>query len=530
MKTVNIIIFGLLLSSSVIFSEQYTQEQKQELGQKAVHEMLQKIFSEAMSAKRAFQTNQLREEVISNFATTAPRSEFLVNADISSELESGTQSATVYVSTDNQASWQSASANLLGTEGYETTWGGTINTGSGNSAFAYLSGIVNSEALGYNYGTIIVSGTPHNVNGTWPPGNNLYAEMVDEPSGDASSSQDIIGLKVTYQGNPAVDSEGNEYTDIERFYTSLTLNGGCCEEGGLFGPWFLYGVSLVNPESDYAVAYAIGYGDGGFGQLTPGLLKLTGDLESGELGGFEYITTNITYSTSGNDMQATALMSYLINDNEWGTWPNSFNGFIVLGVTVEASLDGLDVAADIRDQTNPGLVVCNTTFQDGNIPLSLSNPEFDSESNTVSVSYIDADGNLPWFKSAEICDTQTGDCLLNLDMIPDSHTYDEGVNFSASFDSNDIADGDYDLKFWFADDDIDNYPNPQFSIPITVGSEGGCAMDGDINGDAVTNVLDVVLLVNQVLSQGEAEGCSDVNGDGVLNVLDVVLLVNIVLG
>ena len=80
MKTVNIIIFGLLLSSSVIFSEQYTQEQKQELGQKALHEMLQKIFSEAMSAKRAFQTNQLREEVISNFATTAPRSEFLVNA------------------------------------------------------------------------------------------------------------------------------------------------------------------------------------------------------------------------------------------------------------------------------------------------------------------------------------------------------------------------------------------------------------------------------------------------------------------
>ena len=45
--------------------------------------MLQKIYSEAMAAKRAFKEAQIREEaIISNFATTAPRSEFIVNVDI----------------------------------------------------------------------------------------------------------------------------------------------------------------------------------------------------------------------------------------------------------------------------------------------------------------------------------------------------------------------------------------------------------------------------------------------------------------
>ena len=54
--------------------------------------------------------------------------------------------------------------------------------------------------------------------------------------------------------------------------------------------------------------------------------------------------------------------------------------------------------------------------------------------------------------------------------------------------------------------------------------------DADLNEDGIPNVLDIVLLVNLVLSGNEPGDCSDVNGDGILNVLDIVLLVNIVLG
>ena len=87
MKTQNIrLVLGITCCFSLLISENYTAQQKQELGQKALYEMLQKIYSETMAAKRAFLSNQLRDEAIQNFATTAPRIEFIVNADISEEL------------------------------------------------------------------------------------------------------------------------------------------------------------------------------------------------------------------------------------------------------------------------------------------------------------------------------------------------------------------------------------------------------------------------------------------------------------
>ena len=57
---------------------------------------------------------------------------------------------------------------------------------------------------------------------------------------------------------------------------------------------------------------------------------------------------------------------------------------------------------------------------------------------------------------------------------------------------------------------------------------GGGNDGGDSNADGIVNVLDVVVMVNLVLSGGYDE-VTDMNGDGILNVLDVVLLVGIIL-
>ena len=119
-------------------------------------------------------------------------------------------------------------------------------------------------------------------------------------------------------------------------------------------------------------------------------------------------------------------------------------------------------------------------------------------------------------------------------MTPSHHSYADVVEFSAVI-TDDIINqysmtGDYEAHFWFADDDIENYPSAQIIFPSTVGSgSGGCALEGDLNADGIPNVLDIVLLVNLVLGNNEPGDCSDVNGDGILNVLDIVLLVNIVL-
>ena len=55
-------------------------------------------------------------------------------------------------------------------------------------------------------------------------------------------------------------------------------------------------------------------------------------------------------------------------------------------------------------------------------------------------------------------------------------------------------------------------------------------MSGDLNGDGVLNVLDVVVLVNMGLAENACPDMADMNVDGDCNILDVVLLVNIVLG
>ena len=59
-------------------------------------------------------------------------------------------------------------------------------------------------------------------------------------------------------------------------------------------------------------------------------------------------------------------------------------------------------------------------------------------------------------------------------------------------------------------------------------SEGN-SLTGDINDDAVVNVLDAIQIVNIALGTQSLDLAADLNEDGVVNVLDVVQVVNIIL-
>ena len=59
---------------------------------------------------------------------------------------------------------------------------------------------------------------------------------------------------------------------------------------------------------------------------------------------------------------------------------------------------------------------------------------------------------------------------------------------------------------------------------------GGSSLSGDLNGDYLVNVLDVVAIINMILNLEEYNSLADINQDEILNVLDVVLLVNSILG
>ena len=67
-----------------------------------------------------------------------------------------------------------------------------------------------------------------------------------------------------------------------------------------------------------------------------------------------------------------------------------------------------------------------------------------------------------------------------------------------------------------------------FVVFPPLGGSEECS-SGDLNGDDINNVLDVVLLVNCVLGENCEICASDMNQDGVLNVLDVVILATLIL-
>ena len=64
--------------------------------------------------------------------------------------------------------------------------------------------------------------------------------------------------------------------------------------------------------------------------------------------------------------------------------------------------------------------------------------------------------------------------------------------------------------------------------PVALKLDFGSSINGDVNQDGDVNILDVVFMVNIVLS-GEYNNLADFNNDGAVDVLDIVQLVNLIL-
>ena len=500
-------IFSFLwILSSLGFNNNYQQPTAQQWEQ--IHkEAAQLIWERAMVAKNA--VNQVmpnvREELLENLCSSAPAVNFTTHADLSDSLiQAESTSASVFVSTDNQQSWiENSNVNPINEEGYESTWGATTTTNGGDNVDWYLQGSIDSNSLGLDFGQITVSQSPYNENNQWPPANNLYTTLVTDESGETSASQDIVNIKATYSD--------------DKLFASLGLSGSCCDSGSFFGPWNLYSIAIVNPEAENPVAYAYAWGDGGFGQLYPAIYKIDGDLTTGEVGGFEVLSENFSYSTAGNNFQASSLLSIITNDADWGVWPNSLNGVALVGTTVEAGLSGLDISTNILDTSDLGVLVMSTQSQNDNSLPSLTNPTYDTETGIVSVLYTDAENNLATAHEVMVED-------MVFIMTPDGHAYEEGVTFSATIGGGNAA------EFIFSDG------SGQFvTLDLDLGGSGDdCGqLYGDANADGVLNVLDVVLTINIILCadcEDNYNACSDLNEDGVINVLDVVAMINMILG
>jgi len=82
-----------------------------------------------------------------------------------------------------------------------------------------------------------------------------------------------------------------------------------------------------------------------------------------------------------------------------------------------------------------------------------------------------------------------------------------------------------------------HYPNNTYwgsaNAYYLIESESSQCMAGDVNGDGLINVVDVISSVNHIIGNSILEGDSfcaaDLNGDGIINVTDIISLINIIL-
>ncbi len=113
-----------------------------------------------------------------------------------------------------------------------------------------------------------------------------------------------------------------------------------------------------------------------------------------------------------------------------------------------------------------------------------------------------------------------------LDQINDSNTLDYGEQITYNIEVNaNLINNQGEVSYILIES---NSNQPNSVVPIYVSFIDNTIV-GDINGDEIINVLDVVIIVNMIVSNAEYMQEADLNDDSIVNVLDIVLLVNLIL-
>ncbi len=161
----------------------------------------------------------------------------------------------------------------------------------------------------------------------------------------------------------------------------------------------------------------------------------------------------------------------------------------------------------------------------------------DSEQSAVSITLdVVEDGQISFYKkvSCESTGSVSGNYYDYLSFSIDGNEMDKWAGeIGWSLETFPVNVGSHSFEWLFIKDHAVTSGSDAVWIDFVVfppleGNEE-CG-NGDINGDGINNVLDVVSLVNCVLGDGCEVCAGDMNQDEILNVLDVVLLVNTILG
>jgi len=432
----------------------------------------------------------------------------------------------------------------------------TSEAGSGSSAYLAIfktsfddDGMISiDDRLEINFGTGVYS-SPHDIALGDLNGDGLL-DIVASEYGDITDdfeSHTCIFINMSHHQNFSFDSpiiiEGDGY---EAYAQLQDINGdGKLDIVTSRTSWHQMGVYLNTTENDdvsFSNKIIIEDDDGTYtdGWLyvdtRPAFADLNGD------GMIDMVTT--AYSTDRRDVYIYSNISTEENINfnlelivqsggEHADWPTDYDWSAYSPALADIDGDGrLDIIVangTCIGCSSSGISILRNTSTESVLLFEYEYSDFyQYQSNSVPVgigiSDLNGDGKP---------DLLTNDWMGGISIMVNSST--EG-NIALE-EQMILGIGSFPLSIATADLNMDSTPEIVVSnwdveglriihnfLPV-----GESEIQGDLNGDGMIDILDLIVLVNMIL-YGEYSIVADLNEDGVVNILDIIIYKNIILG
>ena len=424
----------------------------------------------------------------------------------------------------------------------------TSEAGSGSSAYLAIfttsfddEGMISiDDRLEINFGTGVYS-SPHDIALGDLNGDGLL-DVVTSEKGDVTDdfeAHTCIFINTSYHQNFSFESpiiiDGDGY---EGSVQLQDINGdGKLDIVTTRQTWNQVGIYVntsdgnsVSFENKIIISNVLAYGRPDFADLNgDGMIDMvTTSYASSSYSREVFVYSN--NSTEGNiefNLEVT-----ILSGGEHADWPTDYNWSAYSPTLVDIDGDGrLDiiVANGTCIGCSPsGISILRNTSTDSELGFEYEYSDFyQYQSNSVSVgigvSDLNGDGKP---------DLLTNDWMGGISIMVNSST--EG-NISLE-EQMIIGVGGFPLSIATADLNMDSTPEIVVSnweveglrvihnfLPV---NDSG--IQGDLNGDGMINIQDLIILVNMILAN-EYSTIADLNEDGVVNILDIIIYVNIIL-
>ncbi len=232
------------------------------------------------------------------------------------------------------------------------------------------------------------------------------------------------------------------------------------------------------------------------------------------------------------------------NTSSWSTWPYNYDFFIILNIAIGGTWGGQQGIDDGIFPVQMEVEYVRVYQGDGGTGPESSDVTFlvDMQNEQIDESGVYVSGGDAQLAGPAgiLMSDSDNDNIWSVTIPLESGTYTykfrngyynfwDGPGWEDATSLDDCGVGEWnDREITVSDEDFIVGPYC-FSSCEPCENENSCDALGDVNNDNELNILDIVTIVNIILSDEMSDPCSDFNQDGTTNILDLVSLVSAIL-